>query len=244
MNFLLESVRWTKIFKLLNSEIFPSLMDCCKVGTVAAKRQLTVRADLDIHDYLVARWLGIKEYPEMGVRKLADWFNKQIIREAYASHGRNITDVRVSSEYEALTSGGDVERGEVIDDLKSDGIDGEELIDDFVSRSTMRRHLADCLDVSKNKPSSNDSTSDWELDQIRHSREHLQNNVSESVRSLANKNRLPGGTEAEIEVPIFLSCPECSTQVRLETALDRHFICKEHLGVSSVDTSEMFNSSD
>jgi len=218
-------------------------MDCCKVGTVAHKRQLTVSADLDIHDYLVARWLGIKNYPAMGVRKLADWFNKQIIRDAYASHGRNITDVRVSSEYEALTSGNDVERGEVIDDLKSDEIDGEQLVNDFVSRSTMRRHLTDCLDVSKGNSTSERSTSNWEIEQVRHSREHLKNNVEESVRSLVNKGRLPGGTEAAIDVPIFLSCPECSTQVRLETALDRQFICKDHLGGSSLDTSEMTNSS-
>jgi hypothetical protein len=217
-------------------------MDCCKVGAVVDRRALRVSADLDMHEYLVARWLGVDNYPKMGVRKLADWFNQQILREAYAEHGRNITDVRITSEYEALVDGDDVEQGEVIDDLGSDGIDGRELIDDFVSRSTMRRHLNDCLGATKERSESRSRESNWELEQIAHSKQHLETNVEESVRSLANKGQLPGGEAVEIDIPVFLSCPECSTQVRLETALDREFICKEHLGTSSITDQEYLNS--
>jgi hypothetical protein len=217
-------------------------MDCCKVGRVADKRQLTVNADEDVHAYLVARWLGSDEYPAMGVRKLADWFNQKLLRDAYTRHGRNVTDVRISSEYDALTGGDDVERGEVIDDLKSDGLDGERLRGDFVSRSTMRRHLTDCLGASKDDGGSGESTSNWELEQIHHSREYFEENVEESVRSLANKEQLPGGKAVDIDVEIFLSCPECSTRVRLQTALDRQFICQDHLGSSSLSSAEIINS--
>jgi len=217
-------------------------MDCCKVGEVAERRDLRVSADLQFHEYLVARWLGADNYPKMGVRKLADWFNQQILREAYAEHGRNITEVRITSEYEALADGDAVDQGEVIDDLRSNGIDGRELIEDFVSRSTMRRHLNDCLGATKERSGSEGRDTNWELEQIAHSKEHLQNNVEESVRSLANKGQLPGGDGADIDIPVFLSCPECSTQVRLETALDREFICKEHLGTSSISDAEPLNS--
>lgn len=217
-------------------------MDCCKVGAVADRRVIRVSAELDIHEYLVARWVGVDNYPAMGVRKLADWFNQQILREVYAEHGRNITDVRITSEYEALVDGDDVEQGEVIDDLRSDGIDGRDLIADFVSRSTMRRHLTDCLGATKDCSESHSPDSNWELEQIAHGKQHLQKNVEESVRSLANKGQLPGGEEVDIDIPVFLSCPECSTQVRLETALEREFICKEHLGTSSNSNSELLNS--
>jgi len=212
-------------------------MDCCKVGVVAEKRSLTVSADDDIHEYLVARWVGKDSYPEMGVRKLADWFNRKLLRTEYTRHDRTVTDVRITSEYEALTGDDDVKRGEVIDDLKSDGIDGELLIDDFVSRSTMRRHLTNCLDASKTTQNG-ESNSNWEADQINHSRRHFEKKVDEAVTSLANKGQLPGGTEATIETPIYLSCPECATKVRLKTALERQFICKEHLGLSTLIDSE------
>lgn len=219
-------------------------MDCCKVGIVAEKRELSVTADLDIHEYLVARWLGIDDYPEMGVRKLAEWFNRKLLRDVYTTNGRNVTEVRISSEHDALTSDDDLKREEVIDDLKSDGIDGDQLLKDFVSRSTMRRHLTNCLDASKGKSTSGGSKSNWELEQIHHSKRHLEANVEESVQSLANKDRLPGGDEADITVSVYLSCPECSTQAKLKTALDRQFICRQHLGSSSLDNSELINSSD
>lgn len=216
-------------------------MDCCKVGRVADERGLTVSADENLHEYLVARWLGLEDYPAMGVRKLADWFNQKLLRDAYTRHGRNVTDVRISSEYEALTSGDEVKRGEIVDDLRSDGLDGEQLRDDFVSRSTMRRHLTDCLGASKDDGKSAESTTNWELDQIQHSKEHFEDSVAESIRSLANKGQLPGADEADIEVAIFVSCPECSTRVRLRTALDREFICPDHLGASSLAGSEILN---
>ena len=217
-------------------------MDCCKVGLVVEKRDVTVNADENIHDYLVARWLGIGEYPAKGVRKLADWFNQKLLRDVYTENGRSVTDVRISSEYEALTGDDEVEKGEVIDDLASDGIDGEALLGDFVSRSTMRRHLTDCLGASKDAATSRDGDSDWELEQIERSRDHLERKVSESVQSLANKGELPDGADAGIDVSIFLSCPECSTQVRLRTALDRQFICQTHRDSSAVTDSTILNS--
>ncbi|MFB6205347.1 MAG: rod-determining factor RdfA [Haloglomus sp.] len=205
-------------------------MDCCKVGRVARERGLAVSADLDFHEYLAARWIGRGEYPSAGVRKLAVWFNQRLLRQVYTEAGRNVTDIRISSEYEALSGDDDLQRAEVLDDLATDGIDGERLVDDFVSRSTMRRHLKNCLDVEKDAKSSESGDSDWEVEQIRYGRTQLEENVREAIRSLDNKGLVPGGSEAELDIPVLLSCPDCSTQVRLQTALDRGFICEDHLG--------------
>lgn len=217
-------------------------MDCCKVGVVANKREVTVNADENVHDYLVARWLGLDQYPAKGVRKLAEWFNKKLLRDAYTAHGRTVTDVRITSEYEALTGDDEVEKGEIIDDLQSDGIDGEQLVDDFVSRSTMRRHLTECLGASKDTPDSTDSETNWEIEQVQRSKEYLRAKVDESVRSLANKGQLPGGADADVDISIVLSCPDCSTQVRLQTALEREYICQTHHESTSLTNSEIVNS--
>jgi len=209
-------------------------MNCCKVGTVARERGLTVSADMSIDEYLVARWSGTGDYPAVGVRKLADWFNKQLLRDVYTDAGRNVTDIRIESEYEVLSSEDDLRRAEVIDDLEADGIDGEDLIDDFVSRSTMRRHLKNCLGARKDEASDDAPTdTNWEVEQVQYGTEKLRNSVREAVTSLDNKGLIPGGTESEIEIPVLLTCPECSTQVRLETALNRGYVCKTHLGPKS-----------
>lgn len=219
-------------------------MSCCKVGTVAEERSLTVSADLDIHEYLAARWVGQDEYPATGVRKLADWFNQRLLREVYTDAGRNVTDIRISSEYEVLTGDDVLQREEVIDDLATDGIDGEALVDDFVSRSSMRRHLKNCLGVSKDPVESESRDSGWEGDQVRYGREKFEETVSEAIRSLDNKDLVPGASEATVDIPVLLSCPECSTQVRLQTALDRGYICEDHLGPAPSANVEMANSLD
>lgn len=201
---------------------------CCKVGQVVEKYELAVDNDTaDVHEYLVARWTGTDGYTQTGVRTLADWFNEKLLRTVYFRHGRAVTDIRITSEYEVLSDGDEIERAEVVDDLATDGIDGEAVADDFVSRSTMRRHLVNCRDAQKE--SADESTSEWERDRIAYSTEQFRDNIGEAVQSLANKGDLPGGDGADIDVAVFLSCPECSREVRLQTALDRQYICQEHL---------------
>jgi len=212
---------------------------CCKIGSVVEKEDLHINYDgRDIHEYLVARWVGKEDYPAVGVRKLTDWFNKKLLREVYTSHGRSVTDVRISSEYEAFSGDENLKKTELIDDLRADGIDGQKLIDDFVSKSTMRRHLTDCLGISKKEMTPDSETeTNWERQRIQFGEDYLKSNVEEAIQSLTNKHQLPGGDKAKIDIEVFLSCPHCSTQVRLQTALERGYICQKHLSsVPSVNT--------
>jgi len=190
----------------------------------------------DVDEYLVARWQGTGDYQETGLRPLTDWFNRNLLKSVYAAHDRSATATRVESEYETLTGDDDIRKAEVLDDLRADGIDGESLVDDFVSASTLYRHFQDCL--AEGKGSTDESPqdgSDWEREKVSYARQTVRTNVEEAVRSLENKSRVANASEADIEVPVFLSCPECSTKVRFEVALERGFVCREHLGEAQGD---------
>jgi hypothetical protein len=210
---------------------------CCKVQQSIDSRGLSISSSVgDMNDYLAARWTGEGKYPEAGVRTLVEWFNKKILKEVYNRSGRTTTEIRIDSEYSALMSDDEIERAEIISDLARDGIDGEQLIQDFVSKSTMARHLKNCLGITKNSPNTTPN-SDWERDKITYAKNVVNDDVEDAVRSLDNKDRLPGGAEAEIDISIVLRCPKCPTRVRFEDALDRGYICKSHLGESSISLS-------
>ncbi|MBX0288585.1 hypothetical protein EGH22_19835 [Halomicroarcula sp. F28] len=147
----------------------------------------------------------------------------------YQRHGRSDIDLRIDSEYQTL-SGDEIAPHrveELLADLSADGIDGEQLQGEFVSKSTMARHLKGCLDGSKETPPT-DSSSEWEQDQIEISKDILQDKIEESLRTLENKGKIAGASEADVMISITMTCPECPTRVSLADALDRGYVC-EHI---------------
>lgn len=213
---------------------------CCKVGRVIRTRNLDRESpEGDINEYLTERWLGRKEYSETGLRPLTDWFNKQLLKKEYVANGRSTMETRLESEYDALRSDDEITKGEVIDDLKTDNVDGEDILDTFISKSTLQRHLTDCLEIEKQ--TENRSRSNWEQERVEYVQETVGENVEGALRSLDNRDELPGATEAITEIPVILRCPECNTRVRFKTAKERGYICEEHLGTASktgTDSSE------
>lgn len=208
---------------------------CCKVGRVVEKRALHQESRKEsIDEYLLDRWLGKGEYSETGIRPLTDWFNKQLLKEEYAENGRSTATTRLESDYEALRTDDEIIRGEVIDDLETDDIAGEDIATDFISKSTLQRHLTDCL--GGEKETDRRSESNWEQDRIEYVRETIAENVEGALRSLENRGELPGATEADMEVPVVLRCPECTTRVRFKTARERGYICDDHLGSAADET--------
>lgn len=212
--------------------------NCCKVSYVIKKYNLTVPGSIadDIDEYLAAQWLGQGEFSSVGHRQLAEWFNKRLLRKIYIEHDRSATETRIDSEYEALTGNDEPRKQEVLDDLKRDGVDSGEVVDDFISRSTMVRHLKNCLELEKGQEREQAShreagESTWERDKIEYGRKNFRESVEQAVSSLTNKEKLPGGGQAEIDLPVLVSCPKCVTRVRLSTALQRGYICSDHLGV-------------
>lgn len=203
-------------------------MSGCKVDRLIEKYDLEPpepRYD-DIDERLLARWTGADGGSADGYRPLTEWFNRRVLRSIYAEHGRETIGTRLENEYETLTDGEELARQELIDDLAADGIDIEQFYDDTISWSTMRHHLKDCLDGTKERET---STTDWERESIRIAREHATKKVQEAVSSLASKDELPGGKKADVQVDVQVSCPECPTRVPLQDAVSRGYICKDHL---------------
>lgn len=214
---------------------------CCKVDRIVDEYDLRApsRFDGDHDAYLVARWTGTDRLEPTGVRPLTEWLNKRVFRAVYRRHDRSDTDVRVDAEYEAVV-GDDVpahERADVVADLEADGIDPESLVGDCVGKSTLDRHLKNCLDASKADPSEA-SDGDWEADGVEYARSVFQNRVERALDSLDGKDRLPGAGDAVLETPVLLACPHCPTRVRLDTALDRGYVCADHLGATTVADAE------
>ena len=207
---------------------------CCKVGRAIAEYDLRQAiGGQDVEEYLLARWLGRGEYTETGLRPLKDWLNKRLVTRVYTDHGRNALDTRVTADYEALTD--DETDLSMLDDLAADGIDGERLRSDFVSTATLYPHFTQCLGVSKSEESDEPGESTWETDKIEYTKGVVETNVRESLRALDNKGRLPRGAEAEIKTDIVIGCPDCSTQVGVERAIERGYICADHTETSTVE---------
>lgn len=198
----------------------------CKVDDVIREYDLALGDDRagTIDDHLLARWTGERGQEAQGYRTLTTWFNKRLLKRAYDRHGRSTMGTRLDSEYRALVGDDDIRRQEVLADLAADGLDGEALRDDMVSWSTMRHHLQGCLDGEKAAPSGGD----WERESIEVVRGGAVERLRKVLRSLDSKGAIEGADDAEVEVLVRLTCPECPTRVTLAEALERGVVCEAH----------------
>lgn len=206
----------------------PDYEHCCKVGRTADKYDLSPGSEGDLNSYLAARWLGRDGYPETALRPLTDWFHTSILVEVYTEYGRNTIETRVDSDYEALTGDDDERRKLVIEDMETDGIDGRDILDDFVSPPTLYRHLTNCLDLEKTSDTG-DGDSEWEQNKLEYTRQVARENVEDVLRSWENKGEVPNATQSDISVRLYVECPVCLTQVDIDRAHRRGYVCDEHM---------------
>ena len=202
---------------------------CCKVDRIRATHGLSPPASFegDFDSYLVASWTGDGEREASGVRSLSEWFNKQVLKAIYREHGRPDSTVRLDADYEALR-GDDVpdhERAELRSELADDGIDSEATTKQFIGKSTLSRHLKECLDATKDTPS---SETEWEINRVRIATNTYRSHLDSALQSLANKNLISGVEEAELQVQSYLTCPECPTRVTVEQAYEQGYVCADH----------------
>lgn len=198
----------------------------CKVDHVVDHYGLEPAAGYEtVDDWLSSRWLGDDGDP-VGYRTLTRAFNTRLLKQVYDEHGRDTMGSRVEGDYEALTGDDDVVRDEVVEALGSDGIDGERLRESLVSWGTMRGHLNGCIGAEKESPR---ARTDWERASVDRAREHALSTVHEALSSLASKGRIERVDEADVEMPVLLTCPECPTRRPIEEALERGYVCREHL---------------
>lgn len=204
---------------------------CCKVDRVRAAHGLSppARFEGDLDSYLVARWTGEGETDAAGLRTLSEWFNKQVLKTIYRDNGRSDSSVRLDSDYEVLQGNEipDHKRAELRSELADDGIDSETTTKQFIGKSTLSRHLKDCLDATKDTPT---SETEWEIDRVRVATNTYRSHLESALQSLGNKDQISGVDEAALHVQSYLSCPECPTRVTVEQAYKQGYVCADHHG--------------
>lgn len=202
--------------------------ESCKLDVVVDRYGVEAGEGHDsVDDWLLARWLGEDGREPVGYRTLARVFNERVVKRVYDEHGRDTTGARLEGDFRALVGDDAVQREEVLADIASDGIDAERLQDSLVSWGTVRTHLNECLEASKAPP---EASTDWERRSVDHAREHALGTVRKAVSALSSKGRIEQADEAEVELSVLLSCPECPTRRPFDEAIDRGYVCREHLG--------------
>lgn len=208
---------------------------CCKVGKAINEFNLSPKGGVDYGDYnqyLVDKWVGRFDGEERGSRELAHEINRNILKTIYEEKGfreESRTKTHINIDYEHLNGLRDdgVGKDETFAALRTEGIDPEWIIKQFVSKSTILRHFKNCLDVTKETAAKND---EWVYEQIEHGEEQGVESILEGLSALDNKGLLNGGANADIQVDITVSCPVdgCSTTRRLDKVLDEGTVCHDH----------------
>lgn len=199
----------------------------CKVDVVTDTYDLQPAGNRhdSFDDYLLARWTGADGREPVGYRTLTDEFNRRVLKQVYDTNGRDVLAARLESDYETLTNGEDLRRGELEDHLAADGIDAERLRRDMVSWGTMATHLKECL--GGHKPP-REATTEWERRSIDLAIDRAEAKVGEAVSALSSKGELTRGAGFEVELQTHLRCVDCETRVPLAVALNRGYVCETH----------------
>lgn len=117
---------------------------CCKVGRVVRAYGLEA---LGVE--LERRWTG-QTGESASLRELQREFNRELLRVALADAG--VVPIEGEAEnFRNLLRGSDVDKSRRVEAtrrLENDGVDVEQLQDDFVSHQTIHNHLRNCRDVS------------------------------------------------------------------------------------------------
>jgi rubrerythrin len=199
---------------------------CCKVAKARDKYGLDeMVTGGDIDRAMLARWKGWGGYEETGVRPLVEWFNKLIITSVYQEAGRSALDTQIDPDYEALTSDDEGQRKAKIQELENEGIDAEEMAGDFAARATLYRHFNNCLEEEKPKKRSENSGEDG----LRTAKDQFKRVFGDTLDHLDRHDKLPHASKADLNIQVVLSCPVCGTSVEYERALERGYICEDHM---------------
>ncbi|WP_179204635.1 rod-determining factor RdfA [Halobacterium hubeiense] len=195
--------------------------DRCKIDALIERYDFDAPSQdyESLNGYLLDRWTeGGDGYGTLTAR-----FNKRLLQHVYETHGRDTLETRLNSEYETLRGDDEILRRELMDDLVADGIDADQLVEEFVSRSTMRRHLKNCLNGQKKTPS---AETNWERESIEIALSRAKEKTSEALRSLHSKGEFVD--VADVDVTVTVGCSECPTRIPLREALARGYVCETH----------------
>ena len=186
-----------------------------KVGTVLSEYEL-----LDLHAELPDLWLG-ESGEEMSLRELADHINIALLRRAMEGAGNDPLEGEVENAYRLLTDD-EVSAGvrtQQRNRLERDGVDVDELENDFVTHQAVYTYLTKGLGISKEKDDETDPLEKHE-ERIQRLRSRTVAVTDNSLTELRNAGDLTlGSFDTNVDIRVY--CQDCETQYELTELLQR-----------------------
>ena len=167
---------------------------------------------------LEKRWLGdsTKRY---SLRKLAEYVNNQLLREAMQNAGMDPLDGEVENVYRLLTddSVNTGARTQAYRRLQRAGVDVKQLETDFVSRQAVHTYLTKNREISYTIDETDPIIR--ETSNIRKLRQQMKTIIEGKVTQLRDADHLTLG-EFELFLNVQVLCEDCGTQYQISELLD------------------------
>lgn len=173
-----------------------------------------------IHDYdlnrmedeLVALWTGEGD-ERLSLRDLAEYLNQAILRAAMADAGMNILDGEVENTHRLLTAD-EVSSGTRVEaktTLEREGIDVDQLTQDFVSHQAIYTYLTEHRDIDGPSDTTERDRLERTIDTVQRLKSRLGAVAEKGVQNLSNAGQLSLG-EFTVFVDVRILCEDCGTQ--------------------------------
>lgn len=185
-----------------------------KVARLIAEYELT-----DIATELEYAWEATGD-AHRSLRDLADDFNKRLLEQYLTETGQQTLEREIETLYTLLTAD-DVSEGDRIRvrrQLEQQGINVDQLVDEFVSYQTMRRYLKDYRGATYT-PEKKDQIK-TELQNLQQLRGRVGTVTEGKLRNLQKTSRISLG-EFRVTIDVRVYCKDCETQYSASELLNR-----------------------
>lgn len=154
------------------------------------------------------------------LRELAEYFNRQILEQEFVNTGKQTLRGETETFYTLLTSE-DVSEGDRVRArrrLEEQGIDVDELVDDFVSYQTVRRYLKNHRGATYTRAESD--RLETEAQNIQQLSGRVEAVAENKLQSLRDSSRLSLG-EFRVTTDVHVYCEDCETRYSATGILSR-----------------------
>lgn len=173
----------------------------------------------DLAETLAARWRG-DDGPRRSLRTLAGDLNRAVLEAAMREAGMRPLDGEVGNLHRLLTGVdvGAAQRTEAETKLERNGINPDELRNDFVSHQSVHTYLRDYRGVSL--PESDDADRvEATLERVQRTTGRLRSVAEQALGQVAGEELTLGETELFVSIEVY--CNDCGRQFELEELADR-----------------------
>lgn len=164
------------------------------------------------------RWTA--EEQRQSLRELADYFNRELLRQAMVEADMQPVDGEVENAYRLLTNDdvSDADRTRIRRRLDREGLDIERISDDFVTYQAIRSYLQEDRNAEYERTDTDPiERTTTRLEKLRGRTASVTNQELEQLR---NADRIDlGDFRALVEIQVV--CEDCNTQFEVTQLLDR-----------------------